>query len=155
MVRYSSLHKGFPSTVTCFCEVHFIHELLKQRAQQRRMLEHHHHLLVLKFMLWHHKVSHETPLTFVRPLFKGRSSFLAWRGCSKGKFHPHTLSHHLKDYKCCEDPLQLTILRPKVWWLIFPSLRNSAHDLHKGSTSLQSCQDCFMPPPLSSAHAWA
>lgn len=72
----------------------------------------------------------------------------------RGNF-THTHTHHLKDHQCCEEPLQLTPLRPKFWCLTLPSLRNSAHDLHQGSTLLQSAQNCFMPPLLPSAHAWA
>ena len=39
----------------------------------------------------HQKVSRETPLTSVRPLCEGRSSFLAWGDAPRGNFTPtHT-----------------------------------------------------------------
>jgi len=76
--------------------------------------------------LQHQKVSCETPLTSARSPFKGRSSFLAWGDAPRGDFtHTHS-PNHLKDHQCCEEPLYLTPSRPKVWSLVFPSLRNSA-----------------------------
>lgn len=59
--------------------------------------------------LQHHKVSHKTSLTSVRTLCESRSSFLRWGDAPRGKFTLQTLKVH----QYCEEPLQLTPLKPK------------------------------------------
>lgn len=138
MVGYSSSHKGLPSTVTCTCDIHFTHKLLKYRAPQHyehRAQEHHHLLLIPKSTLQtgtpnHHSIkwSHMRPHWPLSSLCsrEGPPS-LCGEMVQGANSHTSTLSQGLKDHQCCEESLQLVL---KVWQLIFPSLRNSAHDLY-------------------------